>query len=106
MEFNKDLKNKKIYVKREFNASPEDVWNAWTNSELLDQWWAPKPWKAKTKSMDFREGGSWLYAMVGPDGTENFARVDYEKINPYKSFAGYDSFCDKKGNINTEPPGM
>jgi len=106
MEFVKDMKNKKLFIKREFSASPEDVWKAWTESELLDRWWAPKPWKAKTKSMEFREGGMWLYAMVGPDGTENYARADYESIIPYKSFSVSDSFCDENGIINPELPGM
>ncbi|HZW39193.1 MAG TPA: SRPBCC domain-containing protein [Ignavibacteriaceae bacterium] len=104
MEFKKDIKNKKIFVKREFKASPEEVWNAWTKPELLDQWWAPKPWKAKTKSMDFREGGKWLYSMQGPNGEEHFSRADYKKIIPYKSFTGLDSFADADGNMNNELP--
>ncbi len=52
----KDMANKKIKVTRSFDATPEQVWSAWTDEEILDQWWAPKPWKAKTKSMDFHEG--------------------------------------------------
>ena len=54
---NKDVAGKKITVEREFEASVEDVWRAWTEKELLDQWWAPKPYKARTKTIDFREGG-------------------------------------------------
>lgn len=104
MEFKKDLKNKRIYVKREFKASLEEVWDAWTKSELLDQWWAPKPWKAKTKSMDFRNGGKWIYAMVGPNGEEHFSRADYKEIIPLKSFIGVDSFADTNGNINNDLP--
>ena len=61
----KDAANKKLIVVREFDAPLEEVWKAWTEKDLLDQWWAPKPWKAKTKTMDFREGGIWLYSMVG-----------------------------------------
>lgn len=64
----KDAANKKLIVVREFDAPLAEVWKAWTDSSILDQWWAPKPWKAKTKTMDFREGGTWLYSMVGPDG--------------------------------------
>ena len=45
----KDLANKKLFVIREFEGTPEQVWEAWTESELLDKWWAPKPWKAKQK---------------------------------------------------------
>ena len=100
--YTKDAANKKISVVREFDAPVEQVWKAWTESELLDQWWAPKPWKANTQSMDFREGGTWLYYMEGPDGTRQYCRADYETIAPNKSYTGLDAFCDENGKINTE----
>ena len=102
----KDVAGKKIIVIREFDAPVEEVWKAWTDSTILDLWWAPKPWKAKTKSMDFREGGTWLYSMVGPDGTDSWCRVDFKTIVPNKSYEGDDSFCDEHGNITHEIPGM
>jgi uncharacterized protein YndB with AHSA1/START domain len=43
MQIDKDLDNKKMTITRGFNAPVADVWRAWTKSELLDQWWAPKP---------------------------------------------------------------
>src|SRR5690606_36527914 len=55
-----------VTVKRSFDAPVDLVWSAWTEANLLAQWWAPKPWKAVTKDMDFREGGRWLYAMTSP----------------------------------------
>ena len=102
MNFSVDKENKKIKVEREFAAPLDKVWAAWTTSELLDQWWAPKPWKAKTKSMDFSEGGTWLYAMVGPDGTQHWARADYKDIKDSQSYSAYDAFCDENGTINTD----
>jgi len=105
MDFNVDKANRKIKVTREFAAPLSQVWEAWTNSQVLDQWWAPKPWKAKTKAMDFTEGGHWLYAMVGPEGEEHWARADYKKIDPANSFTAVDSFADENGNINTSLPG-
>ena len=104
--FTKDLPNKKMFVTREFAGTLQDVWQAWTDHNLLDQWWAPKPWKAKTKTMDFREGGHWLYCMIGPDGTQSWGRADYKSIVPQKSFEGLDSFCDENGKQNTEFPIM
>jgi uncharacterized protein YndB with AHSA1/START domain len=104
MDFSVDKESKKIKVKREFSAPISKVWAAWTESHLLDQWWAPKPWKARTKTMDFREGGYWLYAMVGPDGTEHWSRADYKSITPLKSFSAQDAFCDEDGNINPNLP--
>lgn len=106
MEFNKDLKNKKIHVTKEFNAPLEEVWKSWTESKILDQWWAPKPWKAKTKKMDFRVGGSWFYSMLGPNGEETPGITNYEEIIPLKSFTGTDSFTDNNGNINSDLPTM
>ncbi|MFD2144274.1 SRPBCC domain-containing protein [Mucilaginibacter antarcticus] len=66
-EITEDLANKKLNVTRTFNAPIDQVWKAWTDDTLLDKWWAPRPWKAETKSMNFTEGGTWLYSMVGPE---------------------------------------
>jgi uncharacterized protein YndB with AHSA1/START domain len=49
MNFVVDKQNNKVKVTREFAAPLSKVWAAWTQSELLDQWWAPKPWKAKQR---------------------------------------------------------
>jgi uncharacterized protein YndB with AHSA1/START domain len=104
--FTKDLANKKMKVLREFDAPLNQVWKAWTEVELLDQWWAPKPWKTNTKSMDFRDGGRWLYYMEGPDGSRHYCKMDYKSITPEKKVIGDDAFCDENGNNNTGLPGM
>jgi|SRR5215831_3332867 len=104
--YTKDQANKKLNVVREFEASTEDVWRAWTESELLDQWWAPKPWKANTTSMDFKVGGYWLYYMQGPDNSRHYCRVDFTAIAPKKSFSAKASFCDENGNVNNSFPVM
>ena len=102
----KDLANKKVTVVREFEAPVPKVWEAWTNTRLLDLWWAPKPWRAETKKMDFREGGVWLYCMVGPEGERQWCHVGYETITTNKRFTGIDAFCDEKGNLNNDLPVM
>lgn len=103
-DFSVDKENKTITVIREFAAELSLVWDAYTKSEILDQWWAPKPWKAKTKVMDFREGGLWQYAMVGPEGEEHWAIANYLNIQPHKKFSGLDAFADADGNINKAMP--
>jgi uncharacterized protein YndB with AHSA1/START domain len=102
----KDTTNKKLLIVREFEAPVDQVWDAWTQSELLDQWWAPKPYKAITKSMDFREGGFWLYYMKGPEGDIHWCRADYSKIIPQKEFEYQDAFCDENGVPNNFAPSM
>jgi uncharacterized protein YndB with AHSA1/START domain len=109
-DFSVDKANRRITIKREFAAELPLVWDAYTKAEILDQWWAPKPWKAKTKSMDFREGGRWHYSMVGPGGEEHFpeqehfAILDYKAIKVRQGFTALDGFSDAAGNINKEMP--
>lgn len=99
-----DKENKQVKVERSFNAAPDLVWAAWTEPELLDQWWAPKPWKSRTKTMNFEAGGQRLYAMVGPEGEEHWALADFTSIAPKTNFKYLDAFCDSEGNINAEMP--
>jgi PhnB protein len=103
-DFTVNKENNTIAVKREFAAPLEMVWAAWTQPELLDQWWAPKPYQTKTKSMDFREGGRWFYAMISPENVAHWCVADYQKIVPFKSFSALDAFCDENGTLNTEFP--
>ncbi|MBV6641269.1 MAG: SRPBCC domain-containing protein [Cyclobacteriaceae bacterium] len=105
-EIVKDEANKKIYVNRDFNAPLNLVWRAWTEAELLDKWWAPKPYKAVTKTLEFKEGGRWLYHMLGPEGDKQWCRFDYETIEIKSSFSGKDAFCDENGKASDEFPGM
>ena len=102
--YTKDAANNRMKAERVFEAPLQEVWKAWTQSDVLDEWWAPKPWKANTQSMDFREGGSWLYYMQGPDGSRHYCRVDYKTIVPNQSFSGIDAFCDENGKMNTDLP--
>lgn len=69
-DFTVDKATKTVYVTREFDAGLDLVWDAFTKQEILDQWWAPKPWMSETKSMDFTVGGRRFYAMVSPDGQQ------------------------------------
>jgi uncharacterized protein YndB with AHSA1/START domain len=105
MTFTKDLPNKKINVVRSFAAPVEKVWSAWTLPALLDQWWAPSPWKTVTKTMNFTEGGHWHYSMNGPEGDQHWGWVDYLTIIKNTQFIANDAFCDEHGTKNTEFPG-
>lgn len=102
--FSIDKQNNIIKVKREFLAPKKHVWAAWTEPELLDQWWAPKPYRSETKSMDFSEGGMWLYAMISPENEKLWCKATYKTIDPQQSFSYSDAFCDENGKENTEKP--
>ncbi len=102
--FTVDKHNNTITIIREYDAPLEKVWKAWTTSEMLDKWWGPKPWRAITKSLDFREGGHWHYSMNGPEGEVQWGKFDYLTIEPNESFTGKDGFSDENGTLDTTLP--
>lgn len=103
-DFTVDNERNTITVKREFAAGRALVWDCHTKSELLDRWFAPKPLTTRTKSMDFREGGHWLYAMITDEGQEFWSRLDYQTIDPIDSYSALDGFCDATGALNPAMP--
>ena len=103
-DFTVDKASKTVFVDKEFAADQSLVWDAFTKQEILDQWWAPKPWESKTKSMNFTVGGRRLYAMVGPEGQEHWSIEEFTSITPKTNFKMLSAFADSDGNINNEWP--
>jgi uncharacterized protein YndB with AHSA1/START domain len=103
-DFIADKEKNTLTVRREFLAGRQLVWDCYTKSELLDQWFAPAPLTTKTKSMDFREGGHWHYAMVEPNGTEYWGYTEYVKIKPIDYYTTLDAFSNEAGEINKDLP--
>jgi uncharacterized protein YndB with AHSA1/START domain len=102
-DFTVDKATKMVFVNREFAADIQLVWDAFTKQEILDQWWAPKPWESKTKAMDFKVGGRRFYAMVSPEGDEHWSVEKYISITPISNFKVLNAFADK--DENPELPG-
>jgi uncharacterized protein YndB with AHSA1/START domain len=62
--------NRELSFSRLINAPREKVFRAWTDPELLKQWFAPLPWTTPRAELDVRPGGSNLIVMRGPNGQE------------------------------------
>jgi len=103
-DFTVNKANNTIHITREFDADLERVWQAWTSPELLDQWWAPKPYHIETKILDLKVNGVWLYAMVSPQNEKTWCKADYKAIEINKSLSWLDAFCDENGIENTDKP--
>jgi uncharacterized protein YndB with AHSA1/START domain len=102
-DFTVDKPNKTVFITREFAADLSLVWDTFTKQDLLDQWVAPAPYKAKTKYMNFEVGGKRFYAMVSPEGQERWVMQEYTSITPKTNFKMYNAFADR--NENLELPG-
>lgn len=97
-DFAVDKSAKTVTINMEFDADQSLVWDAFTKPEILDQWYAPKPFQSKTKYMDFKVGGRRFYAMVSPDGTESWALQTYKSITPKTNYTFFNAFADKDEN--------
>ncbi|MCF0052628.1 SRPBCC domain-containing protein [Dyadobacter sp. LJ53] len=102
-DFTVDKAAKTVFITREFDAGLSLVWDAFTKQELLDQWSAPAPMRAKTKYMNFEVGGKRFYAMISPDGQARWALQRYTSITPKTNFQIYNAFSDQDENL--ELPG-
>tara|TARA_R110000868_G_scaffold103912_4_gene285913 strand:- start:912 stop:1418 length:507 start_codon:yes stop_codon:yes gene_type:complete len=97
-DFTVDKSKNIVFVSKEFAAELSLVWDAFTKQEILDQWWAPQPFKSKTKVMDFKVDGRRFYAMVSPEGLEMWQLQKYTSITPKNNFKFLSVFADKDEN--------
>ncbi|HTY81407.1 MAG TPA: SRPBCC domain-containing protein [Dehalococcoidales bacterium] len=86
-------------LQRVFDTPREILWKAWTDPEVVKQWWGPKGYSAPVVKMDVRVGGKYLNAMRGPDGKDVWSAGIYREVVPPERIVVTDSFADEKGNI-------
>ena len=86
-----------ILIVREFDAPRELVFRAWTEPDLVRQWWHAGRGEMTVCEIDLRPGGSWRYVMVTPDGSEVAFHGEYREVAPGERIVQteiYDPFPD------------
>lgn len=84
--------DRELVLTRILNAPREKVYRAWTEPEVMKQWFAPKPWTTPHVEADVRPGGSNLIVMRGPDGSEFPNRGVYLEVVPNEKLVFTDAF--------------
>src|ERR1700726_2144334 len=74
------LTDRDLMLTRIIDSSREKVYRAWTDPELLRQWFAPLPYTTPVAEIDLRPGGSNLIVMRSPDGLEMPNRGVYLEV--------------------------
>lgn len=80
-----------IVMTRVFDAPRELLFKAWTDAEMLKNWWGPDHFTTRV-TLDFRVGGKYAYTMVGPDGQEYPGIAEYKEIVPNEKLVYVDNF--------------
>lgn len=77
-----------MVLQRIIRAPRDIVWGAWMNPETLPLWWGPDGFSCRTKRIDLRTDGEWVFDMIAPDGTVFPNHHLYGEVRPEEGF-GY-----------------
>lgn len=77
-----DVAERTMVLQRVIRAPRTTVWGAWMNPETLPQWWGPDGFSCRTKRIDLRTGGEWVFDMIAPDGTVFPNHHLYSEVRP------------------------
>jgi uncharacterized protein YndB with AHSA1/START domain len=83
---------RELVLTRVMNVPREKLWRAWTEPELLKQWFAPRPWAIARIDLDLRAGGSNRFVMRSPEGQEFPNDGVYLEVVPHERIVFTDAF--------------
>jgi len=84
MEEKNSTVDRELKLSRLLDAPVKLVWEVWTNSEHIKNWWGPDGFTSTIHSMDVNPGGEWNLTMHGPDGTDFKNKSVFKKILKHK----------------------
>lgn len=74
--------DREIHVERIFDAPRDRVFAAYTDPELIPEWWGPRGTTTIVDEMDMTPGGKWRFVMRNSDGSESAFRGVIREIVP------------------------
>ena len=88
-----------IVMTREFDAPRELVFRAYTDPELIPQWWGLRTNQTTVDVMDVRPGGTWRYVQRSPDGQEFGFHGEYREVTPPERLVSTFEFEGMPGHV-------
>ncbi|MGI6852906.1 SRPBCC family protein [Mesorhizobium sp. 1B3] len=84
--------DRELVLSRLIDAPREKVYRAWTEADILKQWFAPKPWTTPRAELDVRPGGTSFVVMRDPDGNEYPNQGIYLEVVPNERLVFTDAY--------------
>jgi len=88
------VSDRELVLERIIDAPPEKLFRAWTEPDLLIQWFTPRPWTVSTAELDVRPGGKNLVVMRSPEGQEFPNRGVYLEVANTRRLVWTDAYVD------------
>jgi uncharacterized protein YndB with AHSA1/START domain len=73
---------REIHIERVFDAPRDRVFAAFTDPELIPEWWGPHGTTTVVDRMDVRPGGDWRFVSRNSDGGESGFRGTFREVTP------------------------
>ena len=83
---------RELVITRLINTPASKLYRAWTEPELMKEWFCPRPWTTPAIENDVRTGGSSYVLMQGPNGERHENRGIYLEIIPNKKLVFTDAY--------------
>ena len=90
-------------ISRLLKAPRQLVWEAYTRPEHLQHWFGPKGSTVTHSQMDWRDGGSYHYAMTTAEGQELWGKWQLRAIVPPEKLELIQHFSDPQGGVTRNP---
>ncbi len=87
-----------LHIRRIFAVPRQSVFDAWTNPEMMAEWWAPAHFRNVLCEADARQGGALRIHMQAPDGTVYPMTGRYLEVYPPYRLHFITSPLDAEGN--------
>jgi uncharacterized protein YndB with AHSA1/START domain len=94
--------DREIHIERVFDAPRDKVFAAFTNPELIPEWWGPRGTTTIVDEMDVRPGGNWRFVGRSADGSETAFRGTYREITPPERIVQTFEWEGMPGHVSVE----
>jgi uncharacterized protein YndB with AHSA1/START domain len=94
--------DREIHIERVLDAPRDVVFAAYTDPELIPEWWGPHGTTAVVDRMDVRSGGDWRFVVRNQDGSETAFRGTYRTVVPGERIVQTFEWEGMPGHVSVE----
>lgn len=96
-----------LVMRHVFDASVAQVWQAWTDAALIQQWWGPDGFTCPVAELDVRVGGSAFLGMANPQFGTHYSLWEYQEIVPMERLVFIHNLADAdRQKVDPQSVGM
>lgn len=99
-------KSKEIIITRTFDTPRPKVWQAWTQSDQIEQWWGPRGFTTRVDKLEFQPRGKFTYVMLDGNDNEYPSVGVFKEIVEQEKIVATDEFGDSDENEKVAPEGL